>query len=393
MWNREKFIAQLDSGRLLPSLSPLTLRLMQLSSDENCSLIDIAGLIEKDASLTIRILRLANSAFFKPRYPISTVRAAVLRIGIYQTRLLALSLSLKDTFSPKKIGAADYRQYWRVSLYQGLIARFLSQESQQNDPEEAFTAALCLEIGLLVFLHIFLDPDDTVQVPSWYPLPSLLEWETGIYGVNHREIGELLLAHWGFPSKVVLCQRSHQFGHAAAQLPPLARCCAIASQLSAAVCQSQACLPEVLRTMEQVYGLSQASVLDAVTLALAEVDSIAQMFDVEIDSEEDRLELMRKAHDSLAQLSQRLLEGQTLVHDSPFLADLNERPGDRYVRHTLQTIEHEIRNPLTVVGGFARRLARTIDPTSDQGEYVRIIMSEADRLEQALNGIGRALRQ
>jgi HD-like signal output (HDOD) protein len=116
-WNRETFLNELDSGRLLPSLSALTLQLMKLSSDENCSLADIADLIEKDPSLTMRIIRLANSAFFRSRYPVTTVHSALLRIGIDQARLLALSLSLKNTFPLSKVGSADYRHYWRMSLY------------------------------------------------------------------------------------------------------------------------------------------------------------------------------------------------------------------------------------------------------------------------------------
>lgn len=388
-WDREEFLAQLDSGQLLPSLSPLTLRLMKLSSDENCSLADIADLIEKDPSLTIRILRLANSAFFRSRYSTTSVQNAVLRIGISQTRLLSLSLSLKDTFPLGKIGAADYRHYWRLSLYQGLIARLLSK---QEDPEEAFTTAFTLEIGLLVFLHAYLDPADMSEIP-WYPLSSLLEWEDRTYGVNHREIGELLLRHWGFPPKMILCQRSHQFGHIAVVIPPIVKTCAIASQLSAFICQSKTFLPEVLTAMEQVFGLPPGVVADVVTLALMKVDSVAEMFEVQIDSEEDRLSVMKKAHDALLALSEELLEGQSIVQEMPSLADLQEKQGDSDMRHALQEIEHEIGNPLAAVGGFTRRLAKTIDPSSGQGKYIRIVLSETARLEETLNGIRQVLRQ
>jgi HD-like signal output (HDOD) protein len=389
-WNRETFLTELDSGRLLPSLSALTLQLMKLSSDENCSLADIADLIEKDPSLTMRIIRLANSAFFRSRYPVTTVHSALLRIGIDQARLLALSLSLKNTFPLSKVGSADYRHYWRMSLYQGLTARFLVRK---EEAEEAFTAAFTLEIGLLVFLNAFLEGEDAVEVPPWYPLSSLLDWESQTFGINHRQIGELLLTHWGFPSRLVLCQRSHEFGRSAAELPPLARICSIASELSAFICQTKTPLPELLVTMEQVFGLSPGLIADVVTLALMKVDSIAEMFEVEIDSEEDKLEVMKKAYDSLALLSQKLVEGRRFVCGMPTLAELHERPADADVRHALQAVEDEIRNPLTAVGGFARRLAKTIDPTADQAEYIRIILLETARLEQTLNGIGQVLEQ
>ncbi len=127
-WNKERFISGLESGKLLPSLSPLTMRLIELASDDNSSLNDITALIEKDPSLTIRILKLANSVFFRYGDPAKTVHRSVVRIGTRQTRLLALSLLLKDTFPMGKVGAADYRRYWRLCLYQGLIAQSLAEQ-------------------------------------------------------------------------------------------------------------------------------------------------------------------------------------------------------------------------------------------------------------------------
>ncbi len=106
---------------------------------------------------TIRILKLANSVFFRYGNPVKTVKQAVVRIGVRQTRLLALSLLLKDTFPMRKVGAADYRRFWRLCLYQGLIAQSLAQQLKIGDAEEAFTAGFTLEIGLLVLLHAFVD--------------------------------------------------------------------------------------------------------------------------------------------------------------------------------------------------------------------------------------------
>ena len=54
------------------------------------------------------------------------------------------------------------------------------------------------------------------------------------------------------------------------------------------------------------------------------------------------------------------------------------------MEHTLQAVAHEIRNPLLAVGGFARKLAASLDPGTKGGEYVKIILEEASRLEKAL---------
>jgi PAS domain S-box-containing protein len=50
-------------------------------------------------------------------------------------------------------------------------------------------------------------------------------------------------------------------------------------------------------------------------------------------------------------------------------------------------VAHEIRNPLTAVGGFARRLHKSAYLESREKEYVAIIVAEVARLEKILNNV------
>ena len=50
-------------------------------------------------------------------------------------------------------------------------------------------------------------------------------------------------------------------------------------------------------------------------------------------------------------------------------------------------IAHEIRNPLTSVGGFARRLDKVMPEDTKEKEYTKIIIAEVNRLEKILNNI------
>jgi len=392
--NKERLIGGLESGKLLPSLSPLTMRLIELASEDNSSLGDIAALIEKDPSLTIRVLKLANSVFFRYGNPAKTVRQAVVRIGMRQTRLLALSLLLKDTFPMGKVGAADYRRFWRLCLYQGLIARSLAQQLEIGDPEEGFTAGFTLEIGLLVFLHAFLDHSNASADIPWYPLSRLLEWEKQNYGVDHREIGEFILTHWKFPASFILCQKSSLLTRKVDELLPLVRVCAMSSQLSAFICEPGARLPEVFDTLELRFALPQPLIQEVVTRVLQQVDEVAQTFELEVDSKRDTEGLMAKAQAVLALLSGKLLERHLSPVTGPSSSAASDDRGDNgsnTTRPALKVIEREVRGPLTAVGGLVRMLAKTIDPASDQGRYMKVILAETDRLEQALKGIEQML--
>ena len=61
-----KILDRIADGYSLPALSPVAMRLVKLASDENINVNDLSEVIDKDPSLTIRLLRLSNSAFFAP---------------------------------------------------------------------------------------------------------------------------------------------------------------------------------------------------------------------------------------------------------------------------------------------------------------------------------------
>ena len=376
------FIETLDENHILPALSPVVAALIELAADDESSLGQMADLITKDPSLTARILKLANSAFFQSRYPAGTALQAIARIGVHHTRLFALSVSLKDAFPLKRGGPLDYGRFWRLCLYQGLLSRWRARTLKVGDPEEAFTAGLTLEIGLLVLVRACAD-DATVFLD--YPLASLLATEKELYGVHHRQIGEALLRSWRFPEQIVACQQSFAFKENLAGLSELARICAMAGELSSFICEPRTDLDELFFNVEAFFGLNKSIATEAVGAVLEQVCEIAEPFDVDIDSTQDVIEVMEKANKALTRLAGRVLEcAPTKNLPSP---DASVRP-TRAVDAgggTLEGAAHQIRNRLTYVGRFARRLAKTIDPASREGTYVRVIMSETERLEQALH--------
>lgn len=382
------FLNTLDEKHILPSLSPVVAALLELAANEDCSLGQMADLIQKDPSLTTRILKLANSAFFRSYYPVTTVLHAVSRIGIHHTRLLALTVSLKDALPLKRGGRIDYGRFWRLCLYQGLLARWLAENLQTGDPEEAFTAGFTLEIGLLVLVRAF--THDT-RLKIEYPLTSLLAKEKELYGIQHRQIGEALLRSWGFPESFVVCQRSFAFKEDDPPSSEPARLCAIAGELSAFICEPPAFIHDAFDTVETFFGLSTNTIVEAVSTALKEVNDIAQPFEVEVDGAKDAIGLMEKANQTLAGLARGAISSASNKSFPSFdtLPELS-RSSDT-IAVTMDAVAHEMRNPLTAVGGFARRLAKTIDPMSHEASYVRVIMAETDRLERVLYEMKRML--
>jgi len=81
---------------------------------------------------------------------------------------------------------------------------------------------------------------------------------------------------------------------------------------------------------------------------------------------------------NLEEVHQELKEAQSLIVHQEKMAALGELS---------KTVAHEIKNPLTAIGGFARRLDRTIADESPEKRYVRTIIQEVARLEKLLKDI------
>src|SRR5208283_1166780 len=112
------------------------------------------------------------------------------RVGSDHLRVMALSLSLRDTFPMGRVGPIDFEKFWRSSLYQALIAKSLARKLRTCNPEGAFTAGLVLEIGFLIFFDIFLKGKEVeIKEIELHTLESQLAWETKNYGIDHRKIG------------------------------------------------------------------------------------------------------------------------------------------------------------------------------------------------------------
>ncbi len=374
----------LESGYALPPLSVIALRLLEVASAEDASNDEIVRVIEQDPSLTVRLLNLSNSAFFGTGNPTATLSRAVMKLGHNQIRLMALSISLRDAFPMGKVEQFDYELFWRVSLYRGLIAQSLAQQSKAANREEAFLCGLTMEIGLPILFDLCIRGRTKLFSLDIEPLEQLLEKESACYGLNHREVGAAALKFWKFPAHIVACQEVHP-----ENLDPnssiLWEVCQLARHFSQVIVKGPQAFTSFYSKAEAVLGLSQESIHEAVFQTLAEVEKIAQGFKLQIDRQSDMIAILENANRALVRISQTVSHytEQRYEKDLPSFASIDMK--NRCVEDALQAVAHEIRNPLTAVGGFARRLAVSLDPESQSGKYARVILDEALRLEKILS--------
>jgi two-component system, cell cycle response regulator len=377
---KEYFLRKIESGYSLPVLSPVAAKLIEIASNDMATVQDLASLIEKDPALTVRLLRMANSALFKVGNPVATIEQAIQRIGFDRLRVMALSLSLRDTFPMGKVGTMDYEEYWRTSLYQALMAKAIAKNLRNCNPDEAFVSGLVLEIGLLIFFDLMIKGKGASAELSLHPMKHLIAWEETNYSINHREIGEAALRYWQFPEAVVQCQRYYLFQGKEVDVPPLARVCETARECASLLCQQSMQWHVLFRKATDLYGMSQDLMTDILADTFDEVQDVADSLKVQLKKKKELEDLMKKARATLVKLSAALVMWEKTIARTESQTP-QEASGEN------KAMADEIQGTLATVLSFANRLTASLDKSSEEWKYANLILEESKRLENALTNM------
>jgi putative nucleotidyltransferase with HDIG domain len=210
-----RFAAELDQvfarKSSLPTLPDLMIQVQRALANELGGLNDLARVIERDPGLAARLLRVANSAALSPGFEVTTIPAAVGRLGLRQVRSLCMAVGVVQAFADASKGL-DYARYWEHSAAVGLVAERLTQVSPLHgdvDGAEAYVAGLLHDVGLLLLDQFFADDFATIRQETEDELTGIWHVENRRLGLDHGEVGGRLLKHWKLPDAVVAAVTHH----------------------------------------------------------------------------------------------------------------------------------------------------------------------------------------
>ncbi len=183
----------------LPPLPGSVFRILELMRDDNVTTAALAGAVGNDPLLAARLLRLANSSYYSQQNDITTLAKAIDTIGmkaLYDAIMLGVAA---NTFS-KEINSAAGMAIWEHSLAVALVARELTVVSKMRGGENAFICGLLHDIGKFILLKS--DSDGYKMLSERKDTDEMLMSEDEYYGINHAEIGALLVKRWNLPDAI-----------------------------------------------------------------------------------------------------------------------------------------------------------------------------------------------
>ncbi len=196
----QKKIEQIDN---LPTLPEVANKLYRIINNPTTTASDVANLISRDVSLTSKVLRLANSAFYGIPRTVTTVQNAVVILGLKVINTMVFSISVVKIFPADSNNEFFSRKkFWNHSLACAIMSRRLAQGMKRfslSDPEECFCAGLIHDIGRVVLDQYFHENFLKAIQLAHKDRIALVEAEDRIFGFNHSHVGDWLTARWELP--------------------------------------------------------------------------------------------------------------------------------------------------------------------------------------------------
>ena len=212
-----------DMVERLPTFSQSVVRILQLTSTGDVAPKELVRLVEHDPILTMKVLRLVNSAYFGLGRPVTSINQGVVYIGVNTIKHLAISIAAIGALPRDNTAGFDMDEFWTHSLVTGAAAKLIAQRQgvHRNDSTGWFIAGLLHDIGQVVLAHGMPGPYRQVLQTVRERGSSLLEVERDLLKTDHAEIGALLGEHWKLPPELVQAIARHHDAAGAASLPPL----------------------------------------------------------------------------------------------------------------------------------------------------------------------------
>jgi diguanylate cyclase (GGDEF)-like protein len=205
----------------LPSLPAIAMQVLELATRSDIDITEIASIISKDPAMSGKILKTVNSSFYGRSQHVSTISHALVILGWQSVKTLVLGFSLVSNLTRSKSKGFKHLTYWKRSVFAATAARQISAKANLVQQEEAFLAALLMDIGMLVLDLVVGEPYGDVHAKT-NSHEELAAVEAADLGGTHAEVGGVIAEQWKLPPLLAIPILRHHDAEAIAD-PTLKR--------------------------------------------------------------------------------------------------------------------------------------------------------------------------
>jgi putative nucleotidyltransferase with HDIG domain len=194
-----------------PNMPQAGIKLRSLLTEKDVSVDEIEKILRHDPGLAANVLRLANSAYFGIPAKVSSLKHAVVLLGVKRFAQIAVGACMNKTMDRAVEG---YRlspgELWLHSIAVSTTAEALAKNRKLAETSDFFTPALLHDLGKLVLGEFVKAELPKIKDLLGKGLPFVIA-EKEVLGTDHAEIGALILNKWQFPGDLINAVRWHHY--------------------------------------------------------------------------------------------------------------------------------------------------------------------------------------
>jgi HD-like signal output (HDOD) protein len=147
-------------------------------------------------------LELANSAWYKRRREIATVKDAITVIGLSALHQLVFATSVTRLFHGLDSEKVNMERFWHESERLACCSKLIAEANGLKDPIRMFTCGLLANIGKLVIYMSLPQASQQILERSESAPERQHETEQAVLGFTHVDVSAGLLKKWDLPESI-----------------------------------------------------------------------------------------------------------------------------------------------------------------------------------------------
>ncbi len=256
----------------LPSFPGLVLEVLKELRAENASARSVARILEGDPGMSVRLLKMTNSAAYGSARKTESVQQAIAVLGMSAVESLVLSIGVQTALPSAPAPGFEARRFWRASARRAAAAGAFAAMLHPATRAQSFTSSLLQDMAVPLLAN---------AQPRRYG-PVLEEWhavggdltlmETQQLGCHHPDVATWLCDQWTLPEGLAEAIGGH---HGAGDLicPPAVRIVAVLREN-----EKSLGIDELVETARGDYNVAPDRALHTVQESFEVAEELARLF-------------------------------------------------------------------------------------------------------------------
>jgi len=195
MEKARQMVAQIDD---LPTIPVVATQVLSLLDKSDINIDEVADLMLTDQVMTARVMKMVNSPIYRPSQEITSLKRALVYLGLRHIREIALTSSFISAFEDKG-GVIDISTFWAHAFGVGMVSKIIAEKIRYPDIEKAYLSGIIHDIGEVVLSYYQPETFAGILATIKAKPVHLIDVELEVFQTTHTQIGYCIAEKWNFP--------------------------------------------------------------------------------------------------------------------------------------------------------------------------------------------------